>query len=180
MAPQQRGKTTSGDLLKSLFLVGGLVAAIVIAFNVMSPDRRVPERVDYSGALELVREEYPYDVVVPEPVPDGWRATSIAHPSDETGNRWRLGFISDDDGFVGIEQSDGEIQSYLLQRLDGFEPAGTTTIDGAEWDRMEQTSGGNDLALVRTAGGVVTIVRGTEEYGTLGEFASRLSSGHPR
>lgn len=172
---QQREKSTSGDMVRSLVLLGGLVAIIVIAFNVMSPDRRLPDPVDYTGVLEFVRDEYPYDVLAPEPVPDGWQATSVAHPSDETGHRWRLGFISDDEGFVGIEQSDGEIQSYLLDRLDGFEADGTSTIDGEKWDRMVDAADGTDLALVRTTDGIVTIVRGTEDYNVLQEFASRLS-----
>lgn len=169
-----RGRETVGDAVRSLVLLLGVIAVVVIAFTVMRPEARLPDPVDYDGVLEVVRDSYPYEPAAPTPAPDGWRATSVDHSTDGAGNRWRLGFLTDDEGFVGLEQSDGEIQSYLDDRLAGFEPDGTSTVDGTQWERRLQGEAPHDRALVREVNGVVTIVRGTEGYEALEAFAASL------
>lgn len=172
-----RGNTataSAADIIRSMAVLLGAIAIIVVAFNVMRPDPRPPDPVDYSGVVEVVQDEYPYAIAVPSAVPSAWRATSVDHSADATGHRWRVGFLTGNDGFVGLEQADGEIQSYLADRMAEFEADGTSTIDGVAWDRMRQRVSPGDRALVRVDDGVVTIVRGTVSYETLGEFASSL------
>jgi hypothetical protein len=152
----------------------GAIAIIVVAFNVLRPDPELPEPIDYVGVAQSLDEEYPYALAVPSSVPGGWTATSVDHHQDVTGHRWRVGFLVDGDGFVGLEQSDGEIQSYLLDRMADFDGDGTSTIDGVAWDRMRQDAAPHDQALVLVDDDVVTIVRGTVSYTTLEDFASRL------
>ena len=120
MAEKPRGSETVGDAVRSLVALLGIIAAVVVAFTAMRPDQRPPDPVDYSGIVDLLRAEYPYPVLAPTPVPSGWTATSVEHSARTSGNRWRLGFVTDDDGFVGLEQSDGEVESFLDDRLDGF------------------------------------------------------------
>ncbi|HEU0041568.1 MAG TPA: DUF4245 domain-containing protein [Jiangellaceae bacterium] len=175
MAGKPRGNETVGDAVRSLVVLLGLVAVIAIAFTVMRPDERLPDPVDYDGVLELVRDDYPYHVLAPASVPDGWRATSVDHSDDATGHRWRLGFLTADEDFVGLEQADGEIESYLADKLADFDADGTGTVDGQQWERRLETDDRNpDRALVHVADGVVTIVRGTGSYAELEEFASWL------
>jgi Protein of unknown function (DUF4245) len=174
MAGKPRGSETVGDAVRSLVALLGIVAAIVIAFTVMRPDPRGPQSVDYSGILEHVRAEYPYPVLAPTPVPPGWTATSVEQTPAASGNRWRLGFVTDDDGFVGLEQSDGEIESFLADRLEDFTEDGTVEVDGATWQRWIESGDAPDRALVLNQGGVATVVLGTEPYGVLEEFAASL------
>jgi hypothetical protein len=77
-------------------------------------------------------------------------------------------------GFVRLEQSDGEIVSYLDDRLEDFGADGTSAVEGDTWERMRQNGGPRDRALVRTEDGVLTIVRGTESYEVLEQFAASL------
>lgn len=174
MAAKPRGSETVGDAVRSIVALIGVVAVVVIAFTVMKPDERLPDPVDYSGVVEMVRAEYPYPPAVPSPEPDGWRATSVDHSTDAGGHRWRLGFLTDDEAFVGVEQSDGEIQAYLADRLRGFEADGTSMVSGTSWERHRQVESPHDHALLREADGVVTIVRGTESYDALEDFAASL------
>ncbi|HEX6577968.1 MAG TPA: DUF4245 domain-containing protein [Jiangellaceae bacterium] len=176
MADKPRGQETAGDAVRSLAVLFGVIAAVVVAFTVMRPGPQVPDPVDYGAALAHVRAEYGYPVLAPDPVPDGWRATSVEHSSEPSGDRWRLGFLTGDDGFVGLEQTDGEIESYLADRLAEFSDDGTSRIAGTTWERRIGPGDRPDRALVRVSDGSVTIVLGTESYDVLESFAASLTS----
>jgi hypothetical protein len=176
MAKKARGYETAGDMVRSLLVLLGLVAAVVVAFTVMKPDARLPDPVDYANVLDLVRDDYPYPVLAPTPVPDGWRATSVDHDQDPAGHRWRLGFLTADEDFIGLEQSDGEIDTFVRDRVGPatFEPDGTSVVDGVRWERRVENGADPDRALVLVTGDVATIVRGTAPYDDLEEFAASL------
>ena len=176
MAGKPRGRETVGDAVRSLAVMLGVIAAVVVAFTVMRPDPQPPGPVDYGAVLEHVRDEYAYPVLAPDPVPDGWRATSVDHASGPTGDRWRLGFLTADDGFVGLEQSDGEIESYVAERLAEFTDDGTSQVTGTTWERRIGPGDQPDRALVRVDDGSVTIVMGTEPYDVLESFVASLTS----
>jgi hypothetical protein len=166
---------STGDMIRTVAILAGVLGLLALAFTVARPDARLPETVDYEPILEQVRAEYPYDVAAPASVPDGWRATNVYHAANAAGHQWRLSFLIGDSGFVRLEQSDGEIVSYLSDRMDGFAADGTSVVGGETWDRMRQEGSPHDYALVRESGGVVTIVRGTESYDVLERFAASLS-----
>lgn len=177
MSTRARGSigASASELLRTAAVLVGVLALMVLAINTfMRPEAPERETIDYSGVLEQVRAEYPYPVVAPATLPDGWRATSVNHQVDAAGHRWRLGFLIGDRGFVGLEQSDGEIASYLADRLRDFVAEGVSTVDGEQWERRLQTRQPEDRALVRVEDGVVTIVRGTESYDALEQFVSTL------
>ncbi len=165
---------STGDILRTVGILAGVLALLALAFTVTRPDARLPETVDYQPVLEQVRAEYPYEPAAPATLPEGWRPTNVYHDADGAGHRWRLSFLIGEQGFVRLEQSDGEIESYLADRLEDFTADGTSVVDGESWDRMIQSGGPHDRALVRTEDGVVTIVRGTESYEVLERFAASL------
>lgn len=165
---------STGDMLRTVGILAGVLAVLALAFTVTRPDARLPETVDYEPVLEQVRAEFPYEPAAPASVPSGWRATNVHHEADEAGNRWRLSFLIGEQGFVRLEQSDGEIASYLDDRMEDFRADGTSMVGGDAWERMRQDGGPRDRALVRTEGGVLTIVRGTESYESLEQFAASL------
>ncbi|MGH8775269.1 MAG: DUF4245 domain-containing protein [Jiangellaceae bacterium] len=174
MPEKPRGSETVGDAVRSLVALLGVIAVIVLAFTAMQPDEQLPDRVDYAGVLDGVRAEFPYPVVAPSPEPSGWRATSVEYASDSAGNRWRLGFLTDDEGFVGLRQSDGEIQSYLADELAEFTRDGSSRVAGSTWERWLESGDRPDRALVRVDDCVVTIVLGTVAYEVLEDFAAAL------
>lgn len=177
MATGNRGSisASTGDLLRTVTVLVGVLALVAVAINTfMRPEAPERETVDYASVLEQVRGEYPYPVVAPNSLPQGWRATSVSHEIDAAGHRWRLGFLIGDHGFVGLEQTDGEIVSYLADRMSDFTDDGVSTVAGDQWERRLQTRQPEDRALVRIDDGVVTVVRGTETYEVLEEFAASL------
>jgi Protein of unknown function (DUF4245) len=179
MTSRARGSisASTGDLVRTVAILVGVLAVIALAVtSIGRPDAYERETVDYERALTQVRADFPYPVLAPSSLPDGWRATSVSHESDAAGHRWRLGFMIGDRGYVGLEQSDGEIVSYLSERLRDFTDDGTSVVGGVTWARMIQSTRPADRALVLVQGDVVTIVRGTEPYDVLELFAAGLES----
>lgn len=174
MAGKPRGAETVGDVVRSLVALCGVIAVVVISFSVMRPDDSGPRPVEYTGVLDRVRDEFPYPVVAPTPVPEGWTATSAEQSSGSSGNRWWLGFVTDDGGFVGLEQSDGEVNSFLDDRLEGFTEDGSSRSGGVTWERWLESDENPDRALVSVRDGVATVVLGTEPYAVLEAFAADL------
>ncbi|TDE09080.1 DUF4245 domain-containing protein [Jiangella asiatica] len=175
MATSTRGNPSLGDIVRSVVVLAGVLALVAVLFNALNDQEpRLPDPVDYQGALEVARAEYAYDVLAPEPVPAGWRATSMDFSQDDGGDRWQLGFLIDGDTFIGIEQTDGEIESYRDERLADFDPDGESSIDGVTWERLVERDDAPDRALVRVDGGAITIVRGTVPYEELEDFVTLL------
>lgn len=177
MASKARGSisASTGDLVRTVAILVGVLAVVALVLTSMGrPDSFERETVDYERVLAQVRADYPYPVLAPSALPEGWRATSVSYESSASGHRWRLGFLVDDQGYVGLEQSDGEIVSYLSERMRDFTDDGTSEVGGVTWDRMIQSTRPADRALVRVDGDVVTIVRGTEPYAVLERFAAGL------
>lgn len=179
MPQKPRGRETIGDAVRSLTVLLGLIAVIVIAYAAVRPPESLPEPIDYTPRLELAREEFSYDVLAPEQLPTGWRATSTEVVPEARGDRWRLGLLTDDEQFIGIEQSDGESESFLRDRLRGLEEDGESTVDAVTWQRwLEVGDDVPDRVLARLdADGVATVVTGTVGYAELEEFVSSLSAG---
>ncbi|WP_165368332.1 DUF4245 domain-containing protein [Phytoactinopolyspora endophytica] len=174
MASSTRGRETTRDVVLTVVILFGLLALVGGFFALNRPEAETPDPVEYESVADLVRREYPYDVLVPRSVPDSWRATSVDHSQQAGGHEWRVGFLVDEEQFVGLEQSDGEIEAYQRDRLRDFSEDGESRIDGDTWQRLVEDDRNPDRALVQVDGGVVTIVRGTTSYQVLEEFVSWL------
>jgi hypothetical protein len=165
-----------GDAVRSMAVLAGLIIAVALFFSFGRTDvDPLPPAVDYESVVDHVGETYPYEVLAPASVPDEWRATSVEHSADERANRWRVGFAIGTTGHVGLEQSDGEVQSFLAERLSDHREDGTTTIDGETWERRVADGRNPDRALV-LSGDAVTIVLGPEPYEVLEQFAAGLET----
>jgi hypothetical protein len=173
MATKTRRNASLGDVAIGVGVLMAVIGALVWFFSLTRPDEPpLPDPVEYEAALAAAREAYPYPVLAPEPVPDGWRVTNVRMDDDQAGHRWRLGMFTDEGQFVGVEQSDGEIASYRDDRLEEFVADGSTTVAGEEWERLREPDG--DHALVRESDGVLTIVRGTLDHAALEDVVAML------
>jgi len=175
-APRRpRGRETAGDMVRSLALVLVLVGVAVAFYLAGRPDPVVRD-VEYAGALAQARLSAPYDVLGPQPLPDGWRATSVRAVVDGGASTWHLGLITAAGSYAAVEQSDGERRDFVDRFADGASPAGSSTVEGSTWRRLE---GGTpeERALVRAEGGVTTVVAGSASWAELEELAASLRAG---
>ena len=142
--PARRRRGGAADLVRSLVIVLAIVG-LIIAIS-PQPSGDAMRAGDFDAAVQTARLSATYDVVVPGPLPEGWRTVSAqAEPHGAT-VVWRVGLRGPDGGFVAIEQSpDG--QGPLAREIAATaQPGEQTTLDGVTWQRFTT---GETRALLR-------------------------------
>ena len=159
-------------MLRSLAVVGAFVAVILLITLRQTPDQ--DRRVDPSPVVEAAAEVAPYPALVPPATPEGWRPTSarITPPGADPFS-WYVGYITPEDRFVAVTQSDDDRAVLLGEVGAAGDPDGTATVDGRTWERLGSDDDAR-RALVRDEDGVVTVVTGTAPYDVLEQLAASL------
>jgi len=177
VSEQRRGYQTSiSGLVGALLVIFVLIVAIWGLARLQNRDVADPApTVDYSDQLEAARRDAPFDVLAPDPVPDGWRATSADWTVAGPVVSWHLGFLTggDDADYVGLEQGNQRPEDFVEAKPPADRPGPPVEIDGAEW---QQLTGQGETALVLFGDGVTTIVTGTASLDELTDFAASLTA----
>ncbi len=169
--------------------VGGLFGALLAAFALIAViwgltqlqhrDVANPAKtVDYTATLAQAREQAPFDVLAPAPVPEGWRATTAQWSGAGPVVSWHLGFLtseSRDASYVGLEQGNAIARDFVAENTTADEPGSPVAIAGKRWDTLA-SSDGDETALVLEGDGVTTVVTGTAPQSELVAFAEALSA----
>ncbi|MEW1638228.1 DUF4245 domain-containing protein [Streptomyces sp. NPDC093801] len=165
-----KGKQTVWDMVRSLALIGVVVAGIYIF--VPHDDKADPTRtVDYRVETLTARRAAPYPVAAPVGLPEQWRATSVTFER-KNANAWHLGFLDPDQQYVAIEQSTDASKKNLDKLTQKAAPTGQTQqVGDRAWERWD---GEKYDALVRQEQGHVTVVTGTASFERLGAMAAAL------
>ncbi|HET7326408.1 MAG TPA: DUF4245 domain-containing protein [Nocardioidaceae bacterium] len=165
-----------GDMLRSLLLFVVVIALVYGCNSVLADDAETPvHTVEYASQLASAEELADYEVLAPHDLPEGWRATSVdvEQRKDEGKDlvAWHLGFLTPDDHYVGLEQTNGDLDPAVAGQI---EPGGGTTIemDGRSWQVSRSDSGDN--ALISREQGVTTVVNGSPGIEVLRQFAASL------
>ena len=171
-ATKARGRKTVADMVRSLAVVLVLVG-IIVALNVAEQPDPVVQDVDYAAAVAQARTQATYDVLGPDPVPDGWRVSSARTEADGTGVAWHVGLVTGRDEYAALEQTDGDQRTFVDHFVPGSRARGTVQVGGRTWTRRDGGST-QDRALVEVSGGVTTLVTGSASWSELRTLAASL------
>ena len=157
-------------MIGAMLVLLGVIAAFVVFRDVNRNDPASPvPTVDYQKTLRYAQADF--RLLAPARLPAGWRATSVDFVPDPT--RWHLGLLTDQQGYVGLEQSHSPVREMVTSYVDRNAAAGQPVrIDGASW--RSWTDQGGDTALTRVEGGVTTLVVGTPGRDVLVRFVKTL------
>ena len=159
------------DLVLSLLVVGAFVAFLFAVVWRPAPD---PARtVDPVPALTAAREQADYPVQAPTGLSAQWRATSARFDGDENTTTWFLGYVTPEDQYVALAQTDGDAGEFVADQTLRGRPDGERIISGRQW---RQYTTDDQRSLVTSMDGSTVVVTGTVSYEQLADFASRLSS----
>ena len=168
--PNARLRQTVADMVRSLALVLGVVAVVLLITLRPQPD---PVKVvDPTPVLVQARIEAPYPVLYPQGLDSAWRPTSARWQVTEESTpmpAWHVGFVTPDDAYAQIGQSATTDVAYVVSQTSNGRPSGTA----GEWQQYDNGAGTRSLVAVR--GGVTIVVSGTAEWTVLEDLASRLS-----
>jgi len=159
-------------------MVGAMLVllAVVAAFVILREvNRTQPESsvrtVQYQQTLGYAREQADFPLVAPDTLPDGWRATSVEFVPEP--GRWHLGVLTDEDRYVGLEQSRRSVDKMVETYVDPEAVRGREVqVGGEAWRTW--TDAGGDTALARVEDDLTTLVVGTAELDVLVDFVESL------
>jgi hypothetical protein len=166
-----RAQTARNMLLSmALTCVGAFFLYLFIPHD-ESTDHLRPVSYDVESATAA--RVAPYELLVPEGLPEEWRANSVRYePQGQHGATWRLGFVDPEEEYAALAQADGDSEGFVASITRQAEDTGSVRrIDGREWARYE---GPEYDALVLREPGVTTVVLGTASQDGLTELASAL------
>ena len=154
-----------------------LACFIVVAFLMIVTWRPKSEKVnevEYTAQLADARKVASW-VRGPEPMPSGWKATSVEFRApQQSPMTWHLGIVTDQKKYVGLEQSNVTTRGFQADELGKTSDDGTSTVAGVVWQRKTLQDRDGEQALVLTGTGVTTIVTGNAGYQALETFAATL------
>jgi hypothetical protein len=132
-----------GAMVVLVLLVGGFVAVQALGRD---HDVDPVKTVDYAPVAEQARSDGKLFVLTPDPMPHGWRATSVSYVPGRAPT-WHLGMLTDGGKFVGIEESLAAEKDVVAKFVDPDAQRGRDLpIGGRTWHVWTDTGG--DYALV--------------------------------
>ena len=167
-------------------LIAALVATVVIIaayVGIRALLRDQPDvtadSVDYLSQVEELNDAGVTTVVYPPTLPPGWRATSVDYDPG-TPLTWSLGFVTDDDEFVGIRQEkadvDDLIDTYVDEDADEGDPATVPSAVGDTWQTWTDDGGDSAFLLEDAATGQTVLVYGSASVAQQEAFISTLTT----
>jgi hypothetical protein len=167
---EQRAKRGLRDLVLSLGVVGLFVAFLYAV--VWRPAPEPVRTVDPAETLRLAESDADYEVLAPEGLSGQWRATAARYEPTSDGSVWFLGYVTPDDQYVAVAQTDGDPEGFIEEQTLSGAPDGLREIDDEQW---QQYAADDQRSLVRATDESTTVVTGTVDYGRLQDFVLRLS-----
>jgi hypothetical protein len=170
-----RGNPSMGDIARSVAVLGAIVLTLFALgrFLTVTPDEPV-RTVDYQDAVESSRTVADFELLAPESLPKGWRATSVRfEPSS-----WHLGVLTDEEDYVGLEQVEADTERAVERFAPESKSFGDTVIGGETWSL--HTGPRDDLTYVRrdsagSDGDMTIVVTGTATRVVMERYISSLS-----
>lgn len=170
--PGRYQRSASGMVGAMIFLVVVVVALVAVRNLLQEEPTSTVKEVDYRKTAEVGQEQVGFPILAPPTLPEGWRATSVRLTPEPT-PAWHLGLLTDQDRYVGLEQSRRTEERMVEDFVDSDAVKGEPVqVEGRTWQTW--TDEGGDTALTRVDDGITVVVVGTPELDVLTDFAATL------
>ncbi len=174
---RRRGRETVRDMVISMAVVGLGIAALMLVTWRPKPEAQV-RVVDWKPAAVAAQFASHYPVVTPVGLSDQWRATSArfeVEPQSAGKPVWHVGYVTPNNSYAGVEQSDADPAIFISRTVDGGRPDGEVVVGGRPWQSYGPGANGF-RSLVRAEGGSTVIVTGSADSAELTALAAALQN----
>ena len=140
------------------------------------PAARDVRPIDYTDELSRALAEAEFEVVAPAEVPNGWVSQSArteVRPDQGTSVLLQIGFLTADERYATVAQTDDEPSEVLEAYRLGEEIEATVDVAGRPYEQHRRTDR-DEIALVRTEGGRTVVVTGDASLADLTDLAASL------
>lgn len=167
-----RYQRSASGMIGAMLVLLAVIGAYVVFRAVNRNEPESPVRaVDYQQTLDYARDRADFPLLAPASLPEGWRATSVNFVPEPV--RWHLGVLTDEDRYVGLEQSRSSVDKMVETYVDLEAVSGKPVqVEGQTWRTW--TDEGGDTALTREDGEVTTLVVGTPGLDVLVDYVASL------
>ncbi len=144
-----RYSRTSGGLIGAM-IVTVLAVLAFVGFRALTTDHDPTpvQTVDYVAVAKASRSDGKLKILVPEPLPSGWKATSATYTRGAS-PAWHLGMLTTSGRYVGVEEAAASVQDLATEHVDpDAKPGKDVTIGGETWQTF--TDAGGDYAVARS------------------------------
>lgn len=152
---------------------------LIVWFFQRTPDEPPLPEVDWQKTVASARQQAGFEVVAPESLPQGWRATQASFAKAGSGStgqdELRLGFLNADDIFLQVRQAKTDNQrAFLAQHTrDGFD-SGAQKVGDQVWKQVTSADGRTVYLLGQRPDSLV-LVSGDTSPEQLVAFAQMLT-----
>ncbi|MFC6705462.1 DUF4245 domain-containing protein [Flexivirga alba] len=173
-APRRRGLGSARSMVISMVLV--VLAVLVWWAWVPRASNTAQPTADVAGIAREIGLSKHWDPAVAVGLPKGWQAVNVRLVSvDQQPDTWQAGYDAPGGSYARVVQTDNGATSWVQAQTGQSKPAGSVTVDGVRWSKLQRTDGG-ERSLVRSQdlGGLSTVVTGTGGWDQLQAFAKSL------
>ena len=151
------------------------VALMVYFLNPGSTEETFDRPVDVDAVAAQASAGLDYTALSPD-VPQDWTATFARLRSGGADQvpAWEAGYVTAQEQFVGITQTDQSNPTWLSQAVKGAPNAGQVAVAGTSWDLHEPVEG--DRHLVGELDGTTVVITGSGELSDLEQMATAVQS----
>jgi len=172
--PNARLRQTVGDMVRSLAVVLGFVAIILIITLRPQPDPIKP--VEVTPILTVARAQAGFPVLIAGAGASAYVPTSVRwEPTDATSPDpvWHIGYVTPGEQYVEISQTASISEKFIPNQTGKGAPRDPVEINGTTWQRFESET---RKSLVRIEPNLTTVVAGTLDWAGLQSVAAGLSA----
>lgn len=181
-AAERRAKQTIRNLGLSMLATLGVVLLIVL--GVPRDDSNRIAQVDYIQIASEAEAAIDANLLVPE-IPESWWSNSARLETNFGVDSWYIGFVTDDNQYLGVSQAFESNASWEALTLQGNWLEQEIEISGLNWEvwptlTPSNPPGTKEYALLHRNGGSTVVIYGTadeSDFETLAiEIARELGS----
>lgn len=177
-AAERRAKQTVRNLVLSLLVTLGLVAAIYLGVPRDDTNRIVP--IDYQTIAIAATSSLGQDALSPE-VPSEWWANAARLETRLGVVSWYVGFVTESNQFIGLSQAVESNPSWESDVLSGNYQDGEVIFSGLTWEiwptiNPSSPPGTKEYALLHRENGSVVVIYGTAPLSDFELLARSISS----
>ena len=177
-AAERRAKQTVRNLIFSMVATLGLVVLLVL--GVPRDDSNRIAAVDYVQIAAEAEASLGFEVLTPQ-VPESWWSNAARLENDLGVQSWYIGFVTEDNQFIGLTQGFEVNPSWTALTLQGNWFEDETEIAGRTWEiwptlTPSNPPGTKEYAMLHSFGDSAVVIYGTasrEDFNLLAELLSK-------
>jgi len=177
-AAERRAKQTVRNLVLSMLVTLGLVAAIYLGVPRDDTNRIVP--VDYQAIAVTAESSLNQRALSPE-IPSDWWANAARLDTTLGVVSWYVGFVTEENQFIALTQAVDSNPSWESDLLSGNFQDGEVILSGLTWEvwptiNPSSPRGTKEYALLHRAEDAVVVIYGTAPLSDFELLAAAISS----